>query len=136
MPDQIPTNPKSETSEAKRVLIVEDDPDMRSFYADYLSRVYNVETASDGEEGLKKLAERPFDLLLLDIMLPKLDGIEFLKKKNTQPSIAPIPTVMLTNLSNEDIIKQCFKLGAKQYIFKSETSPDKILLTLSQALSA
>jgi len=118
----------------KKILIVEDDPEMRNFYRDYLAAIYDVDAAENGEEGLDKLSKNHYDLVMLDVMMPQVDGLTFLKRKNQIPNIEKVPVVMLTNLGNDEIIKQCFELGAKSYIFKAETTPDKILPTLKQVI--
>lgn len=121
-------------SDKKKILLVEDDAETRSFYADYLADKYTVVTAADGEEGWTKLASGQFDLLLLDIMLPKLDGLVFLERKQKEAKVASVPVVMLTNLGQDEILKKCLGLGAKYYILKAETSPDRVWPVLERAL--
>lgn len=118
----------------KKILLVEDDAQLRDFYQDFLSDQYVVEVARDGEEGWFKLVNGKFDLIVLDIMMPKLDGIGFLERKSKDNGFAKIPAVMLTNLGQDEVLKKCFELGAKYYILKAETTPDKILPVLEQAL--
>jgi len=122
------TNPSNETSK-KRVLVVEDNQEEREFYADFLSKEYEIEQANDGGEALDKIisSPTPYDLILLDIMMPKMDGISFLKAKNQLPRISDIPVIVLTNLAQEDTLKTCLDLKVKSYILKAETTPDKVL---------
>jgi DNA-binding response OmpR family regulator len=136
---QLPTQPQGTEEQAseskKRVLIVEDDPEILNFYKEYLAKYFEIDTATDGEQGLHTLSVNSYDLVLLDIMIPKIDGIEFLKRKGSIDNIAKIPVVVLTNLSSGDVINDIFKYGAKNYIFKAETTPDKIIPVLMDAIS-
>jgi CheY-like chemotaxis protein len=118
------------------ILLVEDDLEVREFYSDFLSEVYIVETAVNGELGLNMLKSSPkkYDLVLLDIMMPKMDGMAFMKEKNKEPSIVGIPVVVLTNLGQEEVLHGCFDLGAKYYILKAEITPDQILPVLKEAI--
>lgn len=114
---------------AKKLLIVEDDQFLREFYQELMQgEGYIVDTAADGEVALQKILNGGFDLILLDIMLPKKDGLQILKEyKTTQPKIPNGPIVALTNLGQDAIIKQSFDLGAKGYMVKSALNPDQVL---------
>jgi CheY-like chemotaxis protein len=118
----------------KRILLVEDDSDLRIFYADLLSELYQVESAADGEEGFTKALSQKFDLILLDLIMPRLDGLGFLKRKKLTKSIEKVPVVVMTNLGQEDVLKRCFSLGVKCCILKISTTPDKVLSIISEAL--
>lgn len=113
----------------KRILIVEDDQFLREFYQELLqSEGFIVDTAPDGEVGLQKAKEGGFHLILLDIMLPKKDGIQILRDIKLQPPAKSNgPIVVLTNLGQDAIIKQCFDLGAAGYLIKSALNPDQVL---------
>lgn len=127
-------NQASAPQAKKRILLVEDDQEIQNFYKEYLSKYFNVDTAGDGLQGLNMLAAGNYDLVVLDIMTPKYDGITFLQMKSRDQKIKDVPVVVLTNLANDDIIKQAFTFGAKSYIFKAETTPDKIVPTLMDAM--
>jgi two-component system, response regulator, stage 0 sporulation protein A len=118
----------------KRILLVEDDSDLRLFYSDLLSEQYQVESAVDGEDGFAKAISQKFDLILLDLIMPRLDGLGFLQRKKDTKSIAKVPVVVMTNIGQEDILKQCFTLGAKCYMMKVNTTPDKVMAIVSEAL--
>jgi two-component system, OmpR family, response regulator VanR len=120
----------------KKILIVEDDVNIRNFYAEFLSDQYLVESAGDGEEGFAKALSGKFDLILLDLMMPKLDGVGFLQRKKQTPELLSIPVVVMTNLGQDEILKKCFDLGVKYYVLKANTTPDKVLPVLSKALGA
>ena len=113
----------------KRVLIVEDDQFLREFYQELLqSEGYTVDIAGDGEAGLKKIQEQEFELVMLDIMMPKLDGLQVLRELKIKPAKSSnVPIVVLTNLGQDAVIKQCFELGAEGYLIKSALNPDQVL---------
>lgn len=117
-----------------KILIVEDDSDLRNIYRETLAEEYEVDVTRDGEEGWSKATVGNYDLILLDIMMPKLDGIGFLKKRKNDPKLQNVPVVMMTNLGQDEILKECFKLGVKYYIIKAETTPDQVLPIVVKAL--
>jgi len=120
----------------KKILIVEDDQFLREFYQELLtSEGYQVDTASDGEAGLEKIKQGGWNLVLLDIMLPKKDGLMLLKElKSSPPQNPPGPIVVLTNLGNESIVNQVFSLGAAGYLVKSALNPDDVLKEINSFL--
>lgn len=113
---------------AQKVLIIEDDQSLREVYAEVLrDDGFDVDEAINGVDGLKKAQEKSYDLVLLDIMLPKIDGLELLKELRDSPETKGLKIVLLTNLGRESIIKEGFKLGADGYLIKSEHDPGQIL---------
>lgn len=121
----------------KRILIVEDDQFLREFYQELLvGEGFNVDTAEDGEIGSNKAKEGGYDLVLLDIMLPKKDGLQVLRDLKVSPPKSPNgPIVVLTNLGQDVVIKQCFALGAVGYLIKSAMNPDQVLTEVHAYLS-
>lgn len=112
----------------KRILIIEDDQDVRELYSEVLcDEGFELEEAVDGQSGLAKVLKDGYDLILLDIMLPKFDGLEVLKAIKQKAEIKGIPVVLLTNLGRESIIKEGFSLGADGYLIKSEHTPEEIV---------
>lgn len=120
----------------KKILIIEDDQFLREFYQELLqSEGYTVEVAADGETGLAKLKEGGYALVLLDIMLPKKDGLQMLRDLKVQPPVKSNETiVVLTNLGQDTVIKQCFELGADGYLIKSALNPDQVLSEIKSYL--
>jgi CheY-like chemotaxis protein len=110
---------------AKRILFVDDDLYIREAYQEVLtSEGYTVDTAINGEEGLKKLQTGGYDLVLLDVMMPTLDGIgvlEELQKNPPQQKNGPI--VLLTNLGFDPLVKTAKDKGVTSYIVKAEITP-------------
>ncbi len=113
----------------KRILIVEDDKLLRDLYIELLGdEGYEVDNAADGEEGLSKVLEGGYSLILLDIMLPKKDGIQILEETSKQKPKQPNgPVVMLTNLGQDEVIKKGLLAGASGYLIKSALTPDQVL---------
>lgn len=113
----------------QKILVVEDDQFLRELYDELLTdEGYSVETCEDGATGLEKMTQGGYDLVLLDIMLPKKDGLEILRELKTSPPKSPNgPVVLLTNLGQDAIIKEGFTLGASGYLIKSAMTPDQVL---------
>ena len=113
----------------KKILIIEDDLFVRELYENiFRKKGYDVVSAADGEEGLNKALTEKADIILLDIMLPVKSGIEVLKslKKSSTPS-QKTPVFLLTNLGQESIIKEAFRLGAVGYLLKVKLLPHQIV---------
>ena len=121
----------------KKILIVEDDQFLREFYEELLrAEGYLVDTAADGEIALSKLQNNEYNLVMLDIMLPKKDGVQILRDLKVKPSRSQnIIKVVLTNLGQDVVIKECFDLGAAGYIIKSALNPDQVLTEVKTYLN-
>ena len=113
----------------KKILIVEDDPSLISLYKQkFENDQFIVDTALDGEEGLNKAQNKEYSLIILDLMLPKLDGIEVLKRIKSNPDSQKVPILILTNLGLSDVLaEQAKALGADGFIIKYKTSLAEIV---------
>lgn len=112
----------------KKVLLIEDELFISDLYKHILSGAgISVSVAEDGEEGIQKSRDLGTSLILLDIMLPKLNGIEVLKKLKEDASTRTIPVVLLTNLGQEAVIKAAYDLGAQGYLLKVRVSPEGLI---------
>ena len=119
-----------------KILIVEDDLFIRELYDRQLSlEGYQVTTAEDGEIGLAKITESIPDLLLLDIMLPKVSGLDLLRTIKAKDETKNIPVILLTNLGQDPVIKEGFNLGADGYLIKSAYTPDQIIEEVKKFLA-
>jgi two-component system response regulator AtoC len=115
----------------KRILIVDDEENFRHMLSVILVKEgYEVETASNGEEGLQKALTSPFDQVLCDIRMPRMDGLEFLKELQKTAMEATI--IVMSAYGTVDIAIEAMKLGAYDYISKP-FKPDEIILTLRKA---
>lgn len=121
-----------------RILIVEDDQFLREFYQELLqTEGMMVEVAADGEIAAQKLHQGGYNLVLLDIMLPKKDGLEILRENKLNPPQQPNgPVVVLTNLGQDSVIKTAFELGAAGFMIKSALNPDQVLVEIHNYLKA
>lgn len=112
----------------KKILLVEDETFIADLYAHQLSKAnYEVKIANDGTTGLKLLSSEPFDLLLLDIMLPGINGLEILRQWRTKNPQNNMPVILLTNLGQDAVIKEGFTLGAQGYLIKASYTPEQIV---------
>ena len=110
-----------------RVLFVEDDPSVAQMYKLKLELDgYKVEVASDGEMALKAARQAPPDMIFLDIRLPKLDGLAVLEQLRADARTKHVPVVILSNYSEKELIERGLKLGALEYLIKSQTTPAKL----------
>ena len=116
----------------KRILVIEDDVYIRDLYAEVLTTEgYVVESAVDGEEGLVKAKMGGYDLILLDVMMPKLDGLGVLQGLQKNPPQNPNGRiVLLTNLAQNEVVGEALKIGANDFIIKSDLNPDQLLLRI------
>lgn len=104
-----------------RVLLVEDDESLRILYSRSLRlKKYDVETAVNGADALVKVGIYMPDVIVLDIMMPELSGIEVLKVLKSDPEYKKIPILMLTTASEINTIKECLEKGATGYIIKGD----------------
>lgn len=122
---------------AKKILLVEDEDFIRELYVRQLTKAgFNVKTAIDGQSGLDVLKQEQFDLLLLDIMLPGMNGLQLLREFKAQNPNSPMITILLTNLGQEAVIKEGFELGAQAYLIKASYTPDQVVAEVKNALAS
>ena len=121
-----------------RVLIVEDEEYLRDIYYEILSEEgFYVETAQEGNEGLAKVKQGGWDLILMDVILPNIDGIEIIRrvKTNEPPEKPNKKIIFLTNLDKDKEMGQALSLG-DGYIIKSQITPDVLMGKIRTYLSA
>ena len=114
---------KSYTMEDKKIhlLVVEDDEFLVKMYESGLTKEgFDVTTAGNGEEGLQKAGEIKPDLILLDLIMPKMDGFTCLEKLKEDNAIKRIPVVILSNLGQDSDIKRGMEMGAEGYLIKTD----------------
>lgn len=120
--------------ETHKILIIEDDVTLRDLYQTRLEiDGYNVSTAGDGEEGLAKIGQVMPDLVLLDVMLPKLNGLDVLQKAKADEKTKKVPIILLTALSNQKTKGLVF--GAIDYLVKSESQLEDIVNKVKEVLA-
>ena len=110
-----------------RVLFVEDDPSVAQMYKLKLELDgYQVQVAADGEAAIEMAIQAPPDIIFLDIRLPKLDGLAVLEALRADERTRQVPVVILSNYSERELVERGLKLGALEYLIKSQTTPAKL----------
>jgi CheY-like chemotaxis protein len=119
-----------------KILIVEDDPLMSRMYQKIFKfEGFDVDFALNGEEGLDKIRTVKPTLVLLDIMMPKMNGLEVLDKVKLDPATKDIPIIMLTNLAGTQDAEAALTKGAVKYIIKSEYEPKQLVNMVKEILA-
>ncbi len=126
----------------KNILLIEDDFAIIDIYRIVLtSNGFNLETINWGEEALKKIKEmkrgekaKP-DLVLLDLILPDMNGIEILKEIKGQEEIKDLPVFILTNYNNKEIEEEAKKLGVDSFILKTDLTPSDLIKIIKKRFS-
>jgi CheY-like chemotaxis protein len=124
------------TDNRKSILIVEDDPVLLKMYSEKFGfEGYRVINAKDGEEALTKAVNEPVDMILLDIMLPKMSGTDFLARLRQNVKAKNTPVVALTNLAEDEEKQKALKLGVKEYLVKAMQTPEQVVETIKKYIS-
>ena len=118
-----------------KIVIVEDDKFLRELITQkVLKEGYQVAEATDGEEGVTKIKEEKPDLVLLDLILPGIDGFEVLRQIKENAETSNIPVIILSNLGQKDDVERGMKLGAADYLVKAHFTPGEILSKIKSIL--
>jgi DNA-binding response OmpR family regulator len=119
-----------------KILIVDDDDMIRMMYQKiFVFNNFEAEIAADGEEGLQKALEVKPDLILLDVMMPKMTGLQTLEKLKSNDQTKPVPVVMLTSLNGQQDAEMALSKGAVKYIVKSEYEPKEVAAMIKEVLA-
>lgn len=114
---------------AKKVIVIDDDLYIRELYVEVLKNAgYEVDSAVNGEDAYNKLKNGGYSLILLDIMMPKMDGLEIMDTlKKNPPTVKNGPILLLTNLDHEPLVKDALDKGASAFIIKADITPEVLL---------
>lgn len=119
-----------------KILIIEDEADLLELYTlQFESEGFFVTSATKGEEGLKLASQEKPDIILLDVILPKMDGFKVLKKLKGNSATKDIPVVMLTNLGGQQDEEEGKKLGALDYLIKANYTPVELAKKVQRYLA-
>jgi DNA-binding response OmpR family regulator len=119
-----------------KILIIEDDRYISKMYQLKLSlEGYDVQVAENGREGVDKVKEFLPNIILLDILMPELDGFEVLKIVKSDDVTKDIPVLIMSNLGQEDHVEKGMKLGAIGYIVKSQYTPSKVVEKIKDVIA-
>jgi len=113
---------------AKKILIIEDDKFLRELISQKLVKEgYEISEAVDGEKGIEAVIKEKPDLVLLDLILPGINGFEVLARIKSDPKVSQIPVIILSNLGQKDDIERALKMGAADYLIKAHFTPPEIV---------
>ena len=117
------------------VLVIEDDTFLSNIYkTKFEMEGFKVSTSDNGEAGLADIKKKMPDIVLLDILLPKMDGFSVLEKAKADAAIKDIPVILLTNLGQKDDVDKGLKLGAVDYLIKAHFKPGETVEKVRKAL--
>jgi two-component system chemotaxis response regulator CheY len=120
----------------KHVLTIDDSPSVRKLVEFALkSKGFEVDSAEDGQEGLERMREERFDAIVLDVNMPRMDGLEFLRRIRADQLYASIPVIMLTTEGQERDKDKAIELGATAYIVKP-FKPTQLLELVDEVLAS
>lgn len=120
-----------------KILIVEDEKVLNEAYELILKNEgYEVEVAHDGHEALEKIETFEPDLILLDLRMPRIDGIEFLKRYNLTENHPNVKVIVFSNLDTQKEIDKAYELGAQRYMLKAWASPKELVKLVADTLQS
>lgn len=126
---------KENTHNNKIILLAEDDKYISQAYKDGLARAgFKVVTAFDGLEAIKKAKQVKPDIILLDIILPRLDGFEVLKRLKADDGVKDVPVLIISNLGQDSDIEKGKELGAADYLIKANWSMREVIKKINKSL--
>lgn len=124
-------------SKAHKILIVEDEDMLRSVYSNVFKiEKFQVETAENGQVALQKITQNCPDIIILDILMPIMDGLTFLESAQASKQISGIKILVLSNLSDPDTIAKAIRLGATRHLIKSSLSPGQLVANVRELLDS
>lgn len=119
-----------------KILIVEDEPSIAELYTHVLSKAgYQIKVVSGAVDALSTLQTETFQVMFLDLMMPKVNGLEFLKSLQIYQKNNNMKILVLSNVDQESVIKQAYELGAQSYLIKSEVAPTQLVQIVKNALN-
>ena len=120
---------------ATRILLIEDDPFiLRMYETKFHWEKLDVKVADNGLEGLKCLEEFDPDIVLLDLLMPELDGFEVLRKIRSDSKYDKLPVIVLSNINQDEDIRRATELGATDYFVKSELTPSQVVERIKEVV--
>lgn len=118
-----------------KILVVEDDKFLREMISRKLEKEgYEVYQAIDGEKGEEKIKEVKPDIVLLDLILPGIDGFEVLERVKKDPEVAEIPVIILSNLGQKSEVERGLNLGAVDFLIKAHFTPAEIVRKIKEII--
>jgi DNA-binding response OmpR family regulator len=119
----------------KNILLVEDDSFLIDIYTTKLKESgFSVEVASEGDEAVRRVKEEIFDLVLLDIVLPKVDGWDILRQIKAESKLKDLKVIIISNLSQKEEVEKGMNLGAEKYLIKAHYTPSEVVKEIKEVL--
>jgi len=123
-------------SRRKSVLVVEDEPELAEIYQTLLEQAeYDVRVAHNGKDALRLVDEKKPVLILLDLRMPVMDGVEFLEKLDVKNAHPDVKVIVFSNYDMQDEIDDAYRLGAERYVLKAWASPKELLHIVKDAIN-
>lgn len=120
---------------SKKILLVEDDPFLIDIYTTKLKESgFSVKVGTDGEQALNLAKEKKLDLIVLDIVLPQIDGWEILRKIKSDPKLKNLKVIILSNLGQKEEVEKGINLGATKYLIKAHYTPSQVVEEIKKVL--
>lgn len=121
---------------ARKILLVEDNPYIKELYTEVLQNAgFELENAEDGISAVEKMKKGGYDLILLDMVMPKAGGLEVIKAASQNPPTTKNgPIILLTNLTKDAMVQQALNKGASSYIVKSDINPGQLIENVKKFL--
>lgn len=116
------------------IIIVEDDANLANIYKKKLGENGHTVSVVEDASAVATIAQQKPDLVLLDILMPKVNGLDILRELKADATCATVPVLLLTNVAEDTSIAKGLELGAYGYLLKSETTPDQVLSRVSMTL--
>jgi len=125
----------TETNRIKSILVVEDEPELAEIYRVLLSQSgYDVTVVHNGKDALAATQSESPDLILLDLRMPVMDGVEFLEKYDLKKNHPDVKVVVFSNYDLQDEIDSAYRLGADRYVLKAWASPKELLQIVKDSI--
>jgi len=119
----------------KKILLIEDDPFLIDIYVTkFKESGFSVEVANDGESAFRYLEEKKPDLVILDIVLPQIDGWEILRKIKSTPGLKNLKVIILSNLSQKEEVERGINLGSIKYLIKAHYTPSQVVEEIKEII--
>lgn len=117
------------------ILLIEDDAFFQKFYSLKLTeKQFKVTSAANGEEGVERAREQAFDVILLDLIMPRVDGFSFLETRKNDPTLSRIPVIVFSTLGQDSDMQKAKSLGANDFVNKSFLDFDGLLVKIQAVI--
>ncbi len=117
------------------ILVIEDDPILKNLLGHTLADQYHMVYAGNGAEGISLMEDNQPSLILLDLMMPDMDGFTFLEKTRSRTdAMKDVPIIIISNLGQQENIDRAKSMGASDYLIKADVSVDEIVAKIKQTL--